>query len=387
LPQFHPIPENDAWWGKGFTEWTNVVKAKPLFRGHYQPHLPAGLGFYDLRLPEVRQAQVDLAREYGLYGFCYYHYWFNGKRLLHRPFDEVLASGNPDFPFCLCWANENWTRIWDGGDSEVLMKQTYSEEDDLAHIRWLAHAFADSRYIRVENKPLFIIYRAHKLPDLLKTTTVWREECRRLGIGEVFLCRIDTASDTVLPSEAGLDAAVEFQPDWGSLGPVLGSRHRKRFHLDDWRFFLRRKLLGDDTRVYDYSELVETMSRRPLPPYPRFPCVTPSWDNSPRRRSGATVFLGSTPELFERWLTATLSRAVASDNRPPILFMNAWNEWGEGNHLEPDQQHGRSYLEAVRGAVSSPNRLQLPLGGFTCSSKGERLTADRYFGPIEPPAN
>ena len=387
LPQFHPIPENDAWWGKGFTEWTNVVKAKPLFRGHYQPHLPAGLGFYDLRLPEVRQAQVDLAREYGLYGFCYYHYWFNGKRLLHRPFDEVLASGNPDFPFCLCWANENWTRIWDGGDSQILMKQTYSDEDDLAHIRWLARAFADPRYIRVENKPLFIIYRAHKLPDLLKTTTVWREECRRLGIGEIFLCRIDTASDTVLPSEAGLDAAVEFQPDWGSLGPVVGSRLRKRFHLDDWRFFMRRKLLGDDTRVYDYSELVETMSRRPLPPYPRFPCVTPSWDNSPRRRSGATVFLGSTPELFERWLTATLSRAVASDNRPPILFMNAWNEWGEGNHLEPDQQHGRSYLEAVRGAVSSPNRLQLPLGGFTCSSKGERLTADRYFGPIEPPAN
>ena len=226
LPQYHPIPENDRWWGKGFTEWTNVVKARPLFRGHYQPHLPADLGFYDLRLPEVRQAQVDLAREYGLSGFCYYHYWFNGKRLLHWPFDEVLASAEPDFPFCLCWANENWTRIWDGGDSEVLMKQTYSDKDDLAHIRWLARAFADPRYIRVENKPLFIIYRAHKLPDIRKTTAVWREECRRRGIGEIFLCRIDTASDTLRPSELGLDAAVEFQPDWSSLGPQLGSRLR-----------------------------------------------------------------------------------------------------------------------------------------------------------------
>ena len=169
LPQFHPIPENDAWWGKGFTEWSNVVKAKPLFRGHYQPHLPAGLGFYDLRLPEVRQAQVDLAREYGLYGFCYYHYWFNGKRLLHQPFDEVLASGNPDFPFCLCWANENWSRAWDGGESMLLMEQSYSEEDDRNHIRALANVFLDDRYIRVGGKPVFLVYRPSLLPNPERT--------------------------------------------------------------------------------------------------------------------------------------------------------------------------------------------------------------------------
>jgi hypothetical protein len=233
------------------------------------------------------------------------------------------------------------------------MEQTYSEQDDLAHIRWLAQAFADPRYIRVENKPLFIIYRAHKLPDIRKTTVVWREECRRLGIGEIFLCRVDTASDTALPSEDGLDAAVEFQPDWDSLGPVLGSRLRKRFHLDDWRFFLRRKLLGDDTQLFDYSELVETMSRRPLPPYPRFPCVTPSWDNSPRRRRGATVFIESSPKLFHQWLVAALANLVKSTSTPRILFVNAWNEWGEGNHLEPDQLYGRSYLEALRDALQS----------------------------------
>src|SRR5215475_4957626 len=174
LPQYHPIPENDEWWGTGFTEWTNVVSAKPVFAGHYQPHLPADLGFYDLRLPEVRQAQADLARNHGIHGFCYYHYWFQGRRLLRRPFDEVLRSGQPDFPFCLCWANENWTRVWDGSDKKLLIEQTYSADDDLAHIRWLAPAFRDPRHIRVEGKPLFLVYRARKLPDPLRTTSLWR---------------------------------------------------------------------------------------------------------------------------------------------------------------------------------------------------------------------
>src|SRR5947207_4949510 len=267
LPQYHPIPENDAWWGKGFTEWTNVVKAKPLFRGHYQPHLPADLGFYDLRVAESREAQANLARQYGINGFCYYHYWFEGRRLLERPFNEVLTSRNPDFPFCLCWANENWTRIWDGGDSEVLMEQTYSEQDDLAHIRWLSHAFGDPRYIRVDNRPLFIIYRAHKLPDIRKTTAVWREECRRLGVGEVLLCRVDTAADKLPPNEVGLDAAVEFQPDWTSLGAPLGSRRLRQSRWNDLHFFLRRKFLGDDTNVQNYSHLVSSMSRRIQPDY------------------------------------------------------------------------------------------------------------------------
>lgn len=358
LPQYHPIPENNAWWGRGFTEWTNVTKARPLFRGHYQPHVPADLGFYDLRVAESREAQADLARQYGVTGFCYYHYWFAGNQLLNRPFDEVLASGKPDFPFCLCWANENWTRVWDGGDSEVLMEQTYSEQDDRAHIRWLIPAFADERYIRIDGKPLFIIYRAHKLPDIRKTTASWREECRRLGIGEIFLCRVDTVFDTFSPSEVGLDAAVEFQPDWWELGAPLGSRGRalRNFRWNDVRFLLRRKFFGDSTNVQNYSHLVSSMSKRALPQYPRFPCITPSWDNSPRRRHGAIVFIGSSPALFQQWTANALARLKNATNTPPILFINAWNEWAEGNHLEPDRRYGSSYLEALRNALQSVER-------------------------------
>ena len=236
------------------------------------------------------------------------------------------------------------------------MEQTYSEQDDLAHIRWLARAFADPRYIRVENKPLFIIYRAHKLPDIRKTTAIWREECRRLGIGEVFLCRIDTPLDTLPPNEVGLDAAVEFQPHWLTLGARLGYHRLREFRWNDLHFFLRRKLLGDDDiHAHNYRHLVSSMSRQIQRDYVRFPCVTPSWDNSPRRRRGALVFIESSPKLFYQWLVATLANLAKSTRTPPILFVNAWNEWGEGNHLEPDQRYGRSYLQALREALQSVN--------------------------------
>src|SRR5262245_51865075 len=208
LPQYHPFPENDAWWGKGFTEWRNVTRARPQFPGHYQPHLPADLGFYDLRLPEIRVAQAELARQYGIDGFCYYHYWFNGKRLMERPFDEVLDSGRPDFPFCLCWPNENWNRAWDGHSREVIMAQSYSTEDHVRHARWLATAFRDPRYIRVDGRPLFLVYRATLIPEPRTMTAIFREEASKAGVGEIFLARVESQPvERGDPADLGFDAA------------------------------------------------------------------------------------------------------------------------------------------------------------------------------------
>jgi len=351
LPQYHPIPENDSWWGEGFTEWTNVSKARPRFSRHLQPHVPADLGFYDLRLPEARQAQADLAREYGIYGFCYYSYWFNGKRLLSRPFDETLASGQPDFPFCLCWANENWTRIWDGLDKDILMEQSYSEEDDRQHIRWLANAFRDKRYIKVGERPLFLVYRARSIPDPVKTTSIWRDEARKLGFRELYLCRVESfAEEHECPACLGFDASVEFQPDWSSFPTLTMPLRRGRM----WQYLTRWGLSSEayqQNDVYSYKRVAELMRRRDLPPYKRFPCVTPGWDNSSRRKRGAIILKGSTPKLYRRWLEATLARFEPYGPGENLMFINAWNEWGEGSHLEPDKRWGRAYLEATRSAL------------------------------------
>ncbi|PYI49685.1 MAG: hypothetical protein DMF10_00900 [Verrucomicrobia bacterium] len=351
LPQYHPIPENDSWWGEGFTEWTNVSKARPRFSRHFQPHVPADLGFYDLRLPEARQAQADLAREYGIYGFCYYSYWFNGKRLLSRPFDETLASGQPDFPFCLCWANENWTRIWDGLDKDILMEQSYSEEDDRQHIRWLANAFRDKRYIKVGERPLFLVYRARSIPDPVKTTSIWRDEARKLGFRELYLCRVESfAEEHECPACLGFDASVEFQPDWSSFPTLTMPLRRGRM----WQYLTRWGLSSEayqQNDIYSYKRVAELMRRRDLPPYKRFPCVTPGWDNSSRRKRGAIILKGSTPKLYRRWLEATLARFEPYGPGENLMFINAWNEWGEGSHLEPDKRWGRAYLEATRSAL------------------------------------
>lgn len=339
LPQFHPIPENDEWWGTGFTEWTNVASAKPLFDGHRQPHLPSMLGFYDLRLPEARQAQADLAREYGIYGFCYYHYWFNGRRLLERPFDEVLASGQPDFPFCLCWANENWTRTWDGLEQHLLMQQKYSPEDDRQHIRWLAGAFRDKRYIRVDDKPLFLVYRISKLPNPAQTASIWREEARQMGLGELYLCTVESLrDDRIDPAQIGFDAAVEFQPDWLNLPDPMFS-------------------FGENNLVFDYEAVVNKMlQRRPQPSYKRFPCITPSWDNTPRRQKEARILHNATSELYQKWLEAIIDDFTPPSPNENLIFVNAWNEWGEGAHLEPSQELGTAFLEATKVAFQNAKK-------------------------------
>jgi lipopolysaccharide biosynthesis protein len=355
LPQYHPIPENDQWWGKGFTEWTNVTKARPLFRGHYQPHLPADLGFYDLRVPEVREAQAALAREYGLYGFCYHHYWFHGRQLLQRPFAEVLASGRPDFPFCLCWANENWNRVWDGNEREVLIAHTHSLEDDLAHIRALIPAFRDRRYIRIHGKPIFLVYRPERLPDPRRTAEVWRREAAQAGIGDLLLAGVESHGGDIKPAEIDFDASVEFAPSWRRLGrPKF---HRRRYALLGKIGIFPR--VYTEHNIFDYQAMVDNMLSRPMPTHTCFLGVTPAWDNTPRRPKNAYIFQGSTPQRYGSWLRTVVQRTeerFSGDER--IVFVNAWNEWGEGCHLEPDQRWGRAYLEATRRALQTGLALQ-----------------------------
>ena len=352
LPQFHPIPENDEWWGPGFTEWTNVVKGRPRFSGHHQPHLPADLGFYDLRLPEAREAQAALAAGHGVDGFVYYHYWFGGRRLLERPFDEVLDTGKPDLPFALCWANENWTRRWDGLEQSVLVRQSYDEADDRRHGQWLARAFADERYIRVDGKPLFLVYRATAMDDALRTTRIWRDEARRAGVGEIFLCRVESSSDErAAPSALGFDAAVEFAPDWTLLRPTWRRIARAGAHRVG---LVANPMTGH--QAYRYDSVVRRMLAKPVPGYTRFPCVAPGWDNTARRANGAVVLHGSTPEAYRRWLVAAADRSPRTPGGDSLVFVNAWNEWGEGCHLEPCDRWGRAYLEAHRDAMAALER-------------------------------
>jgi lipopolysaccharide biosynthesis protein len=348
LPQYHPIPENDAWWGEGFTDWRNVARARPLLPGHDQPHVPTELGYYDLRDPGVRAAQADLARAYGIHGFCYHHYWFSGRRLLEQPFADVLASGKPDFPFCLCWANEPWTRRWDGHDAHVLMPQTYGAEDDVAHMRWLVRAFADPRYVKIDGRPVFLVYRARHLPDPAGTTARWREEARRAGFPDLYLCRVQSfPSEGGDPRALGFDAAVEFQPGWSSLGPG-----RQRGAL----WWLARQLgrahpAYGRHRIHDYPTVARRAAAAPPTPYPRFRCVMPSWDNSPRRAEEAAIFLDASPEVYEAWLSAVIGAMRPGHPDENLVFVNAWNEWAEGAHLEPCERWGRAYLEATASAL------------------------------------
>lgn len=346
LPQYHPIPENNEWWGPGFTEWTNVTRARPRFPGHYQPHIPADLGFYDLRVPETRAVQAELARRYLVDGFCYYHYWFNSRRLLERPVTDILRTGEPDFPFMLCWANENWTRRWDGYDQEVLIAQNYSAEDDLAHIRHLLEYFADTRYIRLDGRPVFLVYQASALPDPMRTTDIWRTEATRAGVGELFLCRVEAhGPDRGDPRLLGFDAAVEFQPDVTVFPP--------RINLNKAGRAVRRVVRPESgyrwNHVYDYRDLVAASLAKPPTDYVRFRSVTPSFDNSSRRPKWATIFRDSSPDAFGDW-TAKAVGSLTADNRA-LFFVNAWNEWAEGNHLEPDHRFGHRYLEALRDGI------------------------------------
>jgi GT2 family glycosyltransferase/SAM-dependent methyltransferase len=348
LPQFHPIPENDKWWGEGFTEWWSVRKGLPNFEGHYQPHVPADLGYYDLRMPEAREAQASLAREYGIHGFCYYYYWFGGKRLLETPLNAVLETREPRFPFCVCWANESWTRKWDGRERDTLMEQWYAPDDDIAFMESLFPLFSDDRYIRINGRPVLLVYRADKLPNSLCTVERWRRRCAEAGFPDPYLVRVHSflsLLDGQTPADSGFDAAVEFPPHGlGVEAPPPPGTHgefRGRFH--------------------DYIETAKRFRTFPVPQYRLFKSVMPSWDNTARRQHDSHIFLHSNPIVYEHWLReaiATTRRFAVGEER--IVFINAWNEWAEGNHLEPDVRYGRGFLEATRRAWESGCGLTLP---------------------------
>lgn len=342
LPQFHPIPENDKWWGKGFTEWSNVSKAKPLFRGHHQPNLPVDLGFYDLRLPEVRSEQAEMAKKYGIDGFCYWHYWFSGKRLLERPVNDIISSGEPDFPFCLAWANEPWSRRWTGQPLDVLQDQTYGgDEDDRRHFESLLLALSDKRAIKIDGKPVFMIYKANALPNCKRTTDIWRDMAVKHGLSGLYLISIETSGTYGWdPRQGGFDAALEFQPNWSKI-----NFSKKRATIKNLVKLRKTQLL-----THDYGKLWPSLIS-PEPDYLLYRGVFPRWDNSPRKGKDALIICNSTPEEYGRWLKHTVDLIKDKPSEQRIIFINAWNEWAEGNYLEPDLKYGHAYLEATYDAV------------------------------------
>ena len=350
LPQYHPIPENDTWWGRGFTDWTNVAKAIPQFIGHYQPHLPGELGFYDLRVPEVQRRQVELARQSGIFGFCFYYYWFGGKRLLYGPLEQFASNPEIRYPFCVCWANENWTRRWDGRDDDILVAQAHSPATDLAFIRDLEPLLRHPDYIRVHGRPLILVYRPRLLPDPQGTAERWREDCLEAGLGNPYLVAAQVF-EPVDPRELGYDAAVEFPPNLPHNLPLLNQSVQLLNPLYEGR-------------IHHYADLARMMMNRPRPDYLLFKTVVPGWDNEARRPGRGSTFAFSTPQSYKAWLEAASRYALEdSDSQRRMVFINAWNEWAEGAHLEPDRRDGSSYLEATAEAISSATSSKGPRPG------------------------
>jgi len=337
LPQFHPIPENDAWWGPGFTEWTNVTRALPQFEGHAQPRLPGELGFYDLRNPQVMREQARLASEYGIGAFCFYFYWFGGKTLLEAPLEQWLQDASIDLPFCLCWANEDWSRRWDGRAGDILIGQRHSPEDDLAFIAHVARYLRDPRYLRVDGKPLLLVYRPGLLPDAAATAQRWRTWCRDNGLGEIFIAYVQ-GFERPDPRGIGFDAAVEFPPNLSTPPNLTAQQH----------------LINPDYsgQVLDWRAVAGDYRERGLPEYRLFPGVNCGWDNEPRRAGQGRTYLHASPQVYGEWLRQTIThrlQTLAPTQR--MVFINAWNEWAEGAVLEPDTRLGHAWLQATRQAL------------------------------------
>jgi Glycosyltransferase WbsX len=347
VPQFHPLPANDFGRETDFTDWTNVAAAQPLFRGHCQPHIPADLSFYDLRLPEVRVAQADLARAHGIEAFCYWHHWSGGKPVHERPFDEVLASGQPDFPFCLAWANEPWTMTRSGRQDEPA-DHSYSPSDDLHHIRSLLPALADDRYVRVEQRPVLLVYRPTGLSHPARTTDTFRAECVRNGLPEPLLLGMNSWCKTADTRAQGFDATVDFEPQLSDLPGASDKRITARL-----RRAIRLGVLDLRLHVYDYEEARARMAaRREALGFSVYPTIFVGWDTTPRQGRRGIVVAGATPERFKAGLARLVGELHDRPAEHRLVFVNAWNEWGEGNHLEPDLARGHAHLEVVRQVVA-----------------------------------
>ena len=374
LPQFHPIPENDKWWGPGFTEWTNVAKAKPLFRGHVQPRIPADLGFYDLRLAEIREQQAMLAREAGIEGFCYYHYWFGGGRqLLERPFNEVVASGKPDFPFCICWANHTWSnKTWNRKSAmqqdSVLMEQTYpGTEDDIAHFNSLLPAFRDPRYMTVDGKLIFVIYDPLKFINIERFIETWRKLAEKNGLPGFHFVGMTPSTLTLRVAADGsrqrvmpnLKSSAKIFKDVLDLGfdsvNSFGKRRGEMLYEGKWKnlakTILRHVGLPTGSIRYDYERTVCNYFAPEDSWENVYPTILPQWDRTPRVSSWDGVYVNATPEKFEKHIRQALE--LIKDKAPEhrILFLKSWNEWGEGNYVEPDLQWGHGFLDAIHRAV------------------------------------
>ena len=372
LPQFHPIPENDAWWGKGFTEWTNVAKAKPLFRGHLQPRIPADLGFYDLRMPEVREAQAQLAREAGIEGFCYWHYWFgNGKMLLDRPFREVLESGKPDFPFCLGWANHSWSnKTWDKGKRftprEILQAQTYpGKEDYIMHFNYVLKAFQDKRYIQVDGKPVFVIWDPLSIPNITEFINLWKELAVQSGLkGIHFVGRMENLFSRNIDNDNSLkysipninkDASKNYNyllnlgfdavNSWGLYrSEVLSRGLLYKYYA---RFF-NKVFKGIVTEKYRYKDIIKHYFVEEDKWENVYPTIIPNYDRSPRSGKKDKVWYGSTPQLFKAHVQEAIDIIEDKQDTHKILFLKSWNEWAETNYVEPDIHFGTGYLDSLR---------------------------------------
>jgi hypothetical protein len=371
LPQFHPIPENDKYWGKGFTEWTNVAKAKPLFKGHYQPRIPADLGFYDLRLPEVREQQAQMAREAGIEGFCYWHYWFgNGKRLLQRPFNEVLQSGKPDFPFCLAWANHSWkTSTWEnGGKDRMIVEQRYlGEEDYTLHFQEVLPAFKDKRYITIEGKPLFAIFDPYNFQDVSNFIKTWQRLAKENGLKGIYFIAMSNSTSTLQRNGDGtlkrvtpnLQSSERVYNDLLNLGfdgiNSFGKSRAEMLYMGKYAR-IAKKLLHQylpflPTHCINYEKITQHFFAPEDSWQNVYPSIFPQWDRTPRAGNSEGVYVNATPTTFKKHIQNALNVIKNKDMEHRILFLRAWNEWGEGNYVEPDLKYGHGFLDAIKEAI------------------------------------